>query len=185
MGTTVVVLYISDQQAFLGHVGDSRIYLYRDNVLKQLTKDHSKVQNLIDIGMIGPEDAAQHPEANVITRCLGTREDVSAEILRDPVQVMPDDLFLLCSDGLWGMVPDTEIEKRVSGKDPLDVMCKNLVSDALSAGGEDNVTVQLIAARKTRADRNGQPKKSIPYLSNWLIVLFFLVLFFYLIFVII
>nr|WP_320190041.1 Stp1/IreP family PP2C-type Ser/Thr phosphatase [uncultured Desulfobacter sp.] len=159
MGTTVAVLYISDQYAFHAHVGDTRIYLYRNNKLKQLTKDHSKVQDLIDIGMIDPEDAALHPESNVITRCLGIGTSVDVEVRREPLNIQDKDRFLICSDGLWGMIKDSRIEALFSEDKTLDVLCNNLIEEALSAGGKDNVTVQIAGVLQKKTKKQHLPKK--------------------------
>ena len=143
MGTTVVVLLVKDNEAHMAHVGDSRIYLFRNGKLNRMTKDHSRVQKMLDDGMLGPEEAEDHPDANIIYRALGARQDVEPEVRPEPIPIQPDDLFLLCTDGLCSLVRDSEMEEILHGGGPVDTLCDNLVSAALNNGGNDNITVQI------------------------------------------
>ncbi len=145
MGTTIVVLVVKDGLAYTGHVGDSRIYLQRNNTLTRLTKDHSKVQKLVDAGKISEEEAETHEDAHLISRCIGCDEKVEADVRPDPIIIQPGDAFLLCSDGLSSLVKDEEISLQLNDrvKTP-NQTCQNLVALALERGGHDNVTVQLI-----------------------------------------
>lgn len=144
MGTTIVVCWILGNQAHIAWCGDSRCYVYNPNTgLKPLTKDHSYVQTLVDEGQITEKEAFYHPESNIITRGLGDL-DIPAvpDIMTYPVA--PNDLFLLCSDGLCGLCRDRDIE-RVLNKHYRDVsVCKQeLLKLALDAGGDDNICIAL------------------------------------------
>jgi serine/threonine protein phosphatase PrpC len=131
MGTTMTVALVEDERVAIGHVGDSRAYLYRGGRLEQLTDDHSLVAELVRSGKLTPEEAEAHPQRSVITRALGT--DSEAE---------PGDLFLLCSDGLTAMVDDdTIVEAIEQHRSNLAEAAKALVNAANRGGGEDNITV--------------------------------------------
>jgi PPM family protein phosphatase len=142
MGTTVTVALVDDEAGTvgIGHVGDSRAYLFRDGELEQLTTDHSLVAELVRSGRLTQEEAEVHPQRSVITRVLGTEEDVDVDTLT--VAAAPGDLFLICSDGLSAMLRDSDIRRVVKAKsgDPKRV-AEALVEAANRAGGEDNVTV--------------------------------------------
>ena len=146
MGSTCVVLLVRDGKVYLGHVGDSRIYLIRDRRIKQLTKDHSFVQMLVDRGEITHEQAEHHPRKNEITNALGIADMKPATIMPDAILPMAGDVFLLCSDGLSGMVSDKEIERIVSKQADLRAQERAdlLVERAKEHGGLDNITVQLV-----------------------------------------
>jgi len=148
MGTTVVV-WLSNLpgQCFVAHVGDSRVYRLRDGVLRQLTVDHSMVQQMIDDGVLSEVEARTSIHRNVITRALGLEARVRVDV-RSWVYV-PGDLFLLCSDGLTDMVPDEEISRVLC--DTLDgspgslaSVAEALVASANEAGGNDNISVLLV-----------------------------------------
>jgi PPM family protein phosphatase len=142
MGTTVTVALVDEQEetVAIGHVGDSRAYLIRDGKLTQLTTDHSLVGELERSGRLTAEEARVHPQRSVITRALGTEEDVDVDT--HLVEAEPGDLFLICSDGLPSMVRDEEISELVeaAGRDP-ERIARSLVEAANRAGGDDNVTV--------------------------------------------
>jgi protein phosphatase len=144
MGTTATVGVVDEAASTLtlAHVGDSRAYLYRDDVLRQLTTDHSLVAELVRSGRLTEDEAAVHPHRSVITRALGTDADVEVDTLT--LDVAAGDLVLLCSDGLSAMVRDEEIVRvlRSTAGDPT-AAGEALVAAANAAGGEDNVTVVL------------------------------------------
>ena len=154
MGTTVVVLVVKNNKAYIAHVGDSRIYLYRDGKLKRMTEDHSQVQQMVDDGIIGPSDAEGHPDANIIYRALGAESEIEPEVRVEPVSILPNDLFLLCTDGLCDLVRDNEIEEIFGRGGSSNNLCGNLVSSALSKGGHDNVTVQIVRFEGERVPAN-------------------------------
>ena len=142
MGTTIVLSWIINGKAYISWCGDSRCYVYNDNRgLIQLTHDHSYVQQLVDNGLLAPEEMNTHPYSNYITRCLGdTGDDAQSEC--DIYNLNDGDIILLCSDGLTSMCRDTEIEQimTATGHNPV-LCCERLISSALEAGGYDNVTV--------------------------------------------
>jgi hypothetical protein len=143
MGSTVVLLLASGTQAMVAHAGDSRAYLFRDNQLVRLTKDHSVVQRMVDDHIIAPEQAEGHPNANQLTRALGLGLELGLEI-SEPFTVQPGDIVLLCSDGLSGFVNDEAISQAIRDGIHPQKIADRLVDLALAAGGEDNVSVQLI-----------------------------------------
>ena len=165
MGTTVVVLAVSHNQAYMAHVGDSRIYRYRDDSLKRMTKDHSRVQQMVDDGIMSPAEAEDHPDANIITRALGAKPEVEPEVGREPCPVKPGDLFLLCTDGLCGLVEDHEIAEILSAGGSVESFCDNLVSAALNKGGYDNVTAQVVRFEKETAPLEPPGKEVNPTMT--------------------
>ena len=144
MGTTAVVLIISGDDCFIGHVGDSRIYLKSDNKLYRITKDHSFVQTLVDSGVISDDEAESHPNKNQILKALGTSSVVEGTISQKALKVKTGDVFLLCSDGLNGMVNDKGLEMMLQGEN-LQLSGDNLIRAALDAGGTDNITATIVA----------------------------------------
>lgn len=157
MGSTVVLLLIKGDQAYCAHIGDSRIYLIRDGKIHQITKDHSLVQQLIDANIISPEEAKNHPKKNVITKSLGIDEQTLPDIT-EPIALFRGDRFVLCTDGLTGMVQDNEIMQEAAGKE-VQQACRNLVELANKRGGKDNITVQILEIRKGKK----LPKRLSPW----------------------
>jgi protein phosphatase len=143
MGTTIVVLFFVNGLAYIAHVGDSRIYRFRDGQLKQLTEDHSLLNDYIKMKNLTPEEIEAFPHKNVIVRALGMKETVQVDVAHDVPQ--PGDIYLLCSDGLSGMVHDDEMAEllRADGDD-LDVKCQRMIDRANEHGGTDNITVILV-----------------------------------------
>jgi protein phosphatase len=141
MGTTVAVLLVESDQAHVAHVGDSRIYLYRDGQLSRLTRDHTVVQQEIDAGRLTPELARQVAHRNYLTQSVGYHGPVEPDTATRAIQ--PGDLFLLCSDGLTDPLEDKTIAKICGAAHPAD-LAETLVTEALRAGGEDNITVVTI-----------------------------------------
>jgi len=141
MGTTGVALAVGPEGAWIANVGDSRAYRLRDEGLTQLTDDHSVVAELQRRGFITAEQALTHPRRNEVMRSLGTEERVDVDV--DPVELAPGDLFLLCSDGLSGVVPEAEIRELLALR-PLDAAADALIAAANRHGGPDNVTVQIV-----------------------------------------
>lgn len=144
MGTTVVILWMIGEKAYVSWCGDSRCYVFNsESGICRLSKDHSYVQELVDTGKLDPENAFDHPYSNIITRCLGDKEnranpDFRAYFLRN------GDSFLLCSDGLCGLCTDDEIMQIMAEHKESLSDCKNaLIKAALAAGGYDNVTVAM------------------------------------------
>lgn len=142
MGTTVVVLLIRDQTAYIAHVGDSRIYHYVDGALTQLTKDHSLVAELVENGEISENEAKNHPQRNILTQALGSRSELKIEFLALGIQ--PGDKFLLCSDGLFGMVDREGIGEILKIDGEAQELAEKLVERANDNGGSDNITVLVV-----------------------------------------
>jgi serine/threonine protein phosphatase PrpC len=146
MGSTCVMLVVtSDGKVYYGHIGDSRIYFVANHQITQLTKDHSYVQTLIDEGKISKADAEQHPRKNEITNALGIPDMKPPTLCAEPIEPEAGNCFVLCSDGLSGMIDDQRIEHIVSKHDiNIQQRAMKLVEMANAAGGKDNITVQLV-----------------------------------------
>jgi protein phosphatase len=142
MGTTASVLVISGGRYMIGQVGDSRVYLMRDGMLTQLTKDHSYVQEQVDAGFLTPEQARYHPYSNVITRCVGASPDVEPDVYRGEVRT--GDLFLVASDGLTGMVDDRRLGQLLGSRADPARKVHALISEANGRGGLDNITAIIV-----------------------------------------
>ena len=144
MGTTIVALMTLEDQAVIGHVGDSRAYLLRGGELQRLTNDHSWVSDQVRLGLMTDDEAHKHPLRNIVTRAMGNRLDLQVELTRHGIE--PGDLFLLCSDGLNSMLGDDQIQELLNANrsDP-EKACRALVDAANQQGGEDNVTVIVVA----------------------------------------
>jgi protein phosphatase len=142
MGTTIAALRITDGEAFIAHVGDSRVYLLRDGSLILLTSDHSWVNEQVQKNLITAEEARNHRYRNVITRALGNRLDVEIDTSTTPLQ--PGDLFLLTTDGLTGVLRDEQIAEVLTTRKDLRSCANHLVGLANTAGGPDNITVLLV-----------------------------------------
>lgn len=144
MGTTLVVVAIQGRSALIGHVGDSRCYLYRESRLTRQTDDHSLVDEQVRLGHMTAEDAARSPLKNVITRAIGTQSAVEAEITE--LELERGDILLLCSDGLTREVPERRIAAVLASSATLQQRCQGLVNAANEAGARDNVTAILVRA---------------------------------------
>ncbi len=144
MGTTVVMAIVRSDKVYYAHVGDSRIYVFSEKKLYQLTRDHSYVQTLVDQGLIQASEAEQHPRKNEITRALGIGPDVEVEVGVSPVVPANDDVVLLCTDGLTGMLSDAEIEEVLCDTVSVQHKAMKLTQLANEKGGVDNITEQLI-----------------------------------------
>ncbi|MFM7224281.1 MAG: Stp1/IreP family PP2C-type Ser/Thr phosphatase [Actinomycetota bacterium] len=142
MGTTLTGLTVADGAVVIGHVGDSRAYLVRDDAMRLLTDDHSLVGEMIREGRLTVEQAAVHPQRSVITRCLGSIPDVAVDVIALPV--VAGDRIVLCSDGLTTMIGDDEILALAGVDVEPDEIARRLVAAACAAGGEDNVTVVVV-----------------------------------------
>lgn len=142
MGTTLVAAYFHGSTLFVVFSGDSRIYRLRNGKLRQLSRDHSLLNEYLRLEMIKPSEARSFPHRNVIMKALGLKERAEMEFFRR--RIVRGDLYVLCSDGLTDMVEDDEIERILTCGDPLQERCDALVDAALDAGGVDNVTVALV-----------------------------------------
>lgn len=152
IGSTVVVLLAYRQHCIIMWVGDSRAYLCRNGILKQLSRDHSQVEELVKKGIILPEDAQSHPSANVIIRAVGASDDLYVDI--DAEGVEPGDTFLLCSDGLYRHITHSELSTYLAMDDIHD-SCRQLLSLTLERGALDNLTIVVIRVHKAKGLDNG------------------------------
>ena len=141
MGTTLTVLWPTEKDMIIGQVGDSRAYLLRGGEMKQVTEDHSMVADMVRKGVLTEEQAACHPMRNYITRAVGTEENVEMDItVHDRKQ---GDRWLICSDGLYGMVPRAKL-KTLMEEENLDFAAERMLQAALEGGGKDNISIVLI-----------------------------------------
>jgi PPM family protein phosphatase len=142
-GTTLTCALVLGEQVTIAHVGDSRAYfIYPDGRIQRITKDHSLVQRMLDLDEITEEEAATHPQRNVLLRAIGQAEPVKSDIQTH--QIPRGGFLMLCSDGLWGVIPDTEIYRIVtSNTDPV-LSCNQMIEAANNAGGPDNISVILV-----------------------------------------
>ena len=147
MGTTLTALMIPlpPSRAVIGHIGDSRAYVYEGGHLRQLSRDHTWVQQQIDAGLLSPGDARGHPWAHVLSQALGVGDELPCDVIER--EVVPGQVYLLCTDGLTTMLPDLAIERALEDALPrgIDAAARALVDAANDRGGVDNVTVALIA----------------------------------------
>ncbi len=144
-GTTLTCAFLLGTNAFIAHVGDSRAYLLTRNSIRQLTKDHSLVNRLIELGQLTPEEAKTHPQRNVLYRAVGRAGNLEVDTY---LQSMPvHGSLLLCCDGLWSMVPEGEILAIVNAENSPQAACRRLIARANEYGGEDNITAVLIQVK--------------------------------------
>jgi len=141
-GTTVTAVLILGNQMTIAHVGDSRAYTIQNGRIEVITRDHSLVKRLVELGQISMEEAAIHPQRNVLYRALGQGEPFDADITTR--QVPASGYIMLCSDGLWGIISDEEIHQIVIASRSPEYACKQLIEAANAAGGPDNISVILI-----------------------------------------
>jgi PPM family protein phosphatase len=141
-GTTLTCALVIGQQVVLSHVGDSRAYIITDESFEQLTRDHSLVQRLQELGQLSAAEAAIHPQRNVLYRAIGQGEGLEVDV--DSRRLPSGAMLLLCSDGLWGLVPDDRILGIVRQGLSLQASCEALVAAANAAGGPDNITAVLV-----------------------------------------
>ncbi|EGG83165.1 hypothetical protein HMPREF9477_01061 [Lachnospiraceae bacterium 2_1_46FAA] len=141
MGTTLVVATIIEHTLYFANVGDSRLYLIRDEI-KQLSKDHSLVEEMVRLGGINEEEAKHHPDKNIITRAIGAKDDVEVDFFEYRLQ--KGDIILMCTDGLTNMVDDDEIFRIVKGGRDVVETAMQLVEKANENGGKDNIGIVLV-----------------------------------------
>ncbi len=146
MATTLVTTYIRDDAAYFSNVGDSRAYLFRNGRLKRITKDHTYVNELVDKGVISEMEAETHSQKNVITKALGAEPLCEPDFYR--VRLVENDIVLLCSDGLYGEIGDSEmaemLKRAVAHGTSMHDLCADFVDEAILSGGRDNITVVTI-----------------------------------------
>lgn len=143
MGTTLVALVLYESAAYFAHTGDSRLYLIHENQIRQLTEDHTLVAEMLRQGLINSDQAKNHPDRNIITHAVGTRKEVFVDISDSPLPLQIGDCFLLCSDGLYDLVDETEILHHATAC-PAQQACEELVRLANDRGGHDNISVIIV-----------------------------------------
>jgi protein phosphatase len=143
MGSTISALFVHDDTATVGNIGDSRVYLGREGQLRQLTRDDAVVFNLLEAGIITPEESKHHPMRNVLTLALGLAEDVTVQLVEFILK--PGDWLLLSSDGLHGVVDASDLKHAFDRRDEVEVASRNLIQAALDLGGPDNVSCIVVS----------------------------------------
>jgi len=143
MGTTATAIVLLSGDLYYTHVGDSRLYMVRAGKISRLTHDHSYVTRLVDSGLITAEEAENHPQRHILTSALGVGPEFSPDMSDQPIELEAGDVLVLCTDGLWGVVADTEIAQAVTAKSPSEA-CRTLVDLAKQHGGPDNITLQVL-----------------------------------------
>jgi protein phosphatase len=146
MGCTVDAAYFTQGRFYVGHVGDSRVYRIRDQRMQMLTEDHSLANDYMRMREMTPEEMHNFPQKNVVVRALGLAEQVAVDVIIDEYRT--GDIFLLCSDGLCGMLTDPQMLQIILSKDSLDQGCAQLVRAANDAGGNDNITAILVRVER-------------------------------------
>lgn len=143
MGTTLIALYAYKNKVYIGHIGDSRVYRIRKNIIRQLTKDHSFVQELVNSGTITKQEAKNHPRKNVLTKVIGYEENVEPDIITKGF--LKDDAILICSDGLSNMVEPQRIYEIFENREDICKVTRTLIDEANQAGGLDNISAIVIS----------------------------------------
>ena len=143
MGTTCTALVVRGRQLYFAHVGDSRLYLVRGARISRLTRDHSYVGRLVESGIVRAEDAERHPQRHILTAALGAGTEVAVDGEENGMALQDEDHLVLCTDGLWGVVSEEELETEARKNAPAEC-CAALVKLALERGGPDNITVQVL-----------------------------------------
>lgn len=174
VGTAMIMAIVQQEaegaNAWVGHIGDCRGYLVRAGRLHRLTSDHSAVQSLLNRELITPEETYRHPDTGVLTRALGVGAEVEIDVEKHPIAV--GDTLLICSDGLWGAVPEKEIERTASGP-TVESAAHDLLQRALDAGGLDNISIEMARVIETR----NLPKSNVQSnLLKWVLVALLLAL---------
>jgi PPM family protein phosphatase len=149
MGTTITMALVAGDRAVIGNIGDSRTYMYRDGTLRRISKDHSLVMRLVELGQITDEEVYTHPQRNAVLRSLGDKPEIEVDLFSE--RLRPGDTLFLCSDGQWEMTHDPQMTEIIKAHDDPQAACDALIVAANAAGGEDNVTSVLV-----RFDKFGQ-----------------------------
>jgi serine/threonine protein phosphatase PrpC len=143
MGTTATAIALLENQLYYAHVGDSRLYLVRGASISRVTHDHSYVGRLVENGVISSEEAENHPQRHILTAALGAGAELSPEAPKDPIELQKGDVLVLCTDGLWSLLGENEIQSIVAASEPPEA-CHALIKMTKDRGGPDNITVQVL-----------------------------------------
>ncbi len=146
MGTTATAIALVNHELFYAHIGDSRLYLVRGANISRVTHDHSYVGRLVENGIISSEEAETHPQRHILTAALGAGEEISPETPPQPIALEKGDVLVLCTDGLWSLLSEHEIQNVVAGAE-LPEACHALIKMTKDRGGPDNITLQLLRVR--------------------------------------
>ncbi len=175
MGSTFVGLYVQDGKAWTANLGDSRSYLFREGGIRRLSRDHSRVAMMVEAGLLTEEAARNHPMSNVLEMALGVEDFVAPEICSNPIELQKGDRFLLCSDGLWGLVRDEELEAIFEDGD-IRIQSDHALELARERGGTDNVTVAVLDYQRGPAKPPLAPlERNRANLLMWELILFVVV----------
>jgi serine/threonine protein phosphatase PrpC len=142
MGTTCTVIALVGENLYFSHIGDSRLYLVREAAISRLTHDHSYVGRLVESGVISLEEAEIHPQRHILTAALGSGVEIAPDFPESPIEVEKNDVLILCTDGLWSLVNENELQDAARMR--LPEACRELIGIARQRGGPDNITVQMI-----------------------------------------
>jgi PPM family protein phosphatase len=143
MGTTCTAVVLIDHDLYYAHVGDSRLYLSQHSKVFRITRDQTYVGRLVEQGILNAEEAGSHPQRNILTGALGAGQEVAPESPPEPITLEEGDVLILCTDGLWSLVSETEIKDALSAE-TLQAACRSLIKIAKDRGGPDNITVQMV-----------------------------------------
>jgi protein phosphatase len=143
MGTTATAIALLENQLYYAHVGDSRLYLVRGANISRLTHDHSYVGRLVENGVISAQEAETHPQRHILTAALGAGAELLPETPHHPIVLQKGDVLVLCTDGLWSLLSENEIQTVVAGNEPPEA-CRALIKMTRDRGGPDNITVQVL-----------------------------------------
>ena len=164
MGTTIGVLAIMSSTVISANVGDSMIYLIRGNKIEPLSKEHNMVAEQLEMGLISKEEAQSSPLKHVLTRNLGSSDSVEVDVFE--IEPKKDDRFLLCTDGLTDLLTDNEIFAIIKNGDDPENICQQLISEANTRGGHDNITVSLVIAENLENEKKGILKRFFGFLGR-------------------
>lgn len=169
-GCTLALLFFQSERVYIAHIGDSRIYRFRQGKLTRMTKDHSKLQVLLDAGIITEKEAETYPQRHVITRALGMNEEENGRCvptIHEPEQVEDQDRYIICSDGVTDMLPDKQIEYLLSHSQTAQECANSIYQASLDAGGKDNTSVIAIEFKCSTQESNNNTDKKDPFESTW------------------
>lgn len=159
MGTTLTVLWIVGSKAYVAHVGDSRAYVVRGGLIDRVTSDHSLVQEMVENGGLSENEARRHPQRNILTRAIGIQSEAEVDV--DEFTLNANDILLLCSDGLNGVLNDSEILEIINSGDTVEQTSAQLVDAAVKKGGHDNITAIIVYIDSLDLSQFGKTPTSI------------------------
>jgi serine/threonine protein phosphatase PrpC len=150
MGSTLTAVAVHEKHLYIAHVGDSRLYCFENSKLSQITEDHTRVMELVKKNVLTAEEARTHRERHIITRCVGRKKQFRPDLMK--LELLPEALYLICSDGLHDMLEDSEIAQIMMQNQNLEQLGRNLVASANEKGGKDNITIVLF---RQQSENNG------------------------------